>query len=263
VIDSRQLPPDFDLESFGQTFVLQRDPSGGFGETLLARRGRSLLVFGRPTTLENWSPLVLKPGATPTLEGGGWQRELVFSLANGATARVEVLTFDVEQVEALLYGATTSGGRRPPEVPSETPTDPELPAVAAEPVAKTRRVLGVVQETRTQLEQAAVQAMESGRYDLAVASFRRLAEVSAPEARTWYALARVASHLADGEPEAAFVTLNNEVEDIVTPGWVVSRVTGSQLVAGGRMALAAAAFMAPAVRLELTTHRLTADCSTN
>lgn len=221
---------------------------GGLGETLLGRRGERIVVMTRESTVGPWTEVEL--ARPPRLDGVGWELHLRLDSKAGAVHRVPVLSIDAEDVAAVLAPPTAAPPAQSEPAPREATTQPDLPVVGPATTAqappktppKARPKAPPKGLTLAELEARATQALSSGRYDLAAQSFRSLARASTPQASSWLALARASQQLLDGDAEAAFFTLEHEVDQTVTPAWVLGQLTGVSLVKTGKTLLAAAAF---------------------
>ncbi len=210
-INAAHLPPGLDSDGFTDHIVLNGGLDGGFGDTLVGVHAGVLVVLTRGSSLDDYDPVALS--RPPALSRGTFDSKLKLTDAAGAVHELAVLSLDIDDVVRIL-----AAGAPAPE-----------PAVDV-----------------AALEEAAVEAVGAGRYDLAGEAFERLARAASTETKAYVVLAECSQLLADGDAEGAFFKLRYEVEETVAPTWVLSRAAGVSLLASRNLPLASAAFASAA-----------------
>ncbi|MFT5429959.1 MAG: tetratricopeptide (TPR) repeat protein [Myxococcota bacterium] len=248
-----------DSTTTGLEWILNGGPAGPLSETRIAVENRRLVVSTREWRSEPWAPIATTGSAPAQLVGLGVNTRLRLATTSGP---LDIdLGFMGETLREMLAKPRPTQ-RRPqaapqhqpkatPEPHNEPPTqferawaDTTQPGTEPAPDHLHGRSL---EAARAVLERKAIEAMQSGRYDLAVEHLTRLANATGVNKRVWLAVAGATAALGRGDAQSAFFTIRDEVDETVTVAGVCSALSGNLLYKQGKMALAVAAFTGAAL----------------
>ena len=246
-----------------QQLVIPGGPLGILSETRLTAGSAQAEIAVRRWSNDPWRPVKLDQPARRVADGGFEYLQL---LSAGKEWRVMIPPFHVGALDAVLSGRSTqpkpeaaapSAPRKLDDALTQNPfAQPQpgpapQPATAQAPAAPTEQPASqdaaAPQRRRRKLspqdvELRANELLREGRYHLAAETFIRLAKSGVPNARAFAVCAEVTEQLAHGNAEEAFFKLRAELDETVSPGWVLAQVTGTSLHGQGKLLLAAAAF---------------------
>ncbi len=215
-INAEHLPPPLSADGFTHHVVLNGRIDGGFGDTLIGAHEGELVVLTRGSSLDDFAKVALDPKKPPALTRQSFESTLMITTAAGKRHDVSVLSLDVDDVAAVL-AAGTARAKAPEKKGADGPAFAEL-------------------------ERHAIALLEAERFTLAGQALENLAKSSGTPGHVYLTLAESAQLLSAGDPEGAFFKLQNEAQRTVTPTWVLSKATGTSLLAHHNLPMAAAAF---------------------